>query len=460
MVSKNRLSMIQLPIQLREMQDGSFSVLDSGPNSTTSVNIISKPPLDGVNLDSETDSSLNLISKPPPDGGITAWTQVCVAYLLVFNGFGYVSSFGIFQEYYTETLGRTASDVSWVGSVQLFLLFFVGTFSGRAMDAGFFRSLIISGCLMQLIGVFATSFATVYWQFFLAQGILQGIGNGFLFTPLVALVSSYFSPPKRTFPLGLASCGAPTGGVVFPLIARQLLPQIGLGWTTRVMGFVILFNVTLIFIFMRPRVVNRVKGPLIEWRAFKEPAYSLFAIGVFFALWGLYFAYYYVAVYGKSVLHVSSDSSLILLMVMNSVGVAGRLGPALLSDKYFGPYNTLIPSVFSVGVILFCWIRVESFDGMLAWGVFYGFWANSVQTLFPSALSSLTVDPTKLGVRVGMVFTIISIACLTGPPIAGALIQANQGSFLSAQLFGGATVLLGTAILVLGRIAKFTAGPV
>jgi len=178
-------------------------------------------PRDSLPLDSSSDESIDFITDPPPNGGITAWTQVFVAFLLVFNGFGYVSSFGLFQQYYATSLSKSASDVSWVGSVQLFLLFFIGTFSGRAMDAGFFRSLIISGCLMQLVGVFATSISTKYWQFFLAQGVLQGVGNGLLFTPLVALVSTYFTT-KRTFALGLSACGAPIGGVIFPLVRLRL----------------------------------------------------------------------------------------------------------------------------------------------------------------------------------------------------------------------------------------------
>ena len=161
------------------------------------------------------------LTEPPPNGGLTAWTQVAVGHLLVFNGFGYISSFGIFQAYYATTLNRSAPDISWVGSIQMFLLFLIGTLSGRAMDAGFFRSLIVSGCVLQLLGIFATSWCTQYWQLFLAQGLVQGLGNGLLFTPTVVLVSTYFST-KRAFALGLTACGAPTGGVIFPLVSGIL----------------------------------------------------------------------------------------------------------------------------------------------------------------------------------------------------------------------------------------------
>lgn len=66
----------------------------------------------------------------------------------------------------------------------------------------------------------------------------------------------------------------------------------------------------------------------------------------------------------------------------------------------------------------------------------------------------MTTDMSKIGVRTGMVFSIISIACLTGPPIAGLLIQAGNGSFLYAQIFGGTTAFVGTGVLVLARIAE------
>ena len=154
------------------------------------------------------------------DQGITAWLQVATSHLLVINGFGYFSAFGLFQAHWQAVLNRSSSDVAWVGSLQLCLIFFIGTVSGRAMDAGYFRALLIPGCMMQIIGIFGSSFATQYWQLVLSQGVLQGIGNGLLFTPLVALVSVYFKK-RRALALGVAACGAPVGGVIFPVVCSS-----------------------------------------------------------------------------------------------------------------------------------------------------------------------------------------------------------------------------------------------
>lgn len=68
--------------------------------------------------------------------------------------------------------------------------------------------------------------------------------------------------------------------------------------------------------------------------------------------------------------------------------------------------------------------------------------ANTV----PSNVSKMTTNMRKIGFSTGMVFSIISIACPTDPPIAGALIQAGNGSFLYAQIFGVTAVFFGIVV--------------
>lgn len=229
-----------------------------------------------------------------PDGGLTAWLQVLCGHLIVFNVWGYITSYGIFQSYYTTALNRNAADISWVGSLQIFFVYFLGTFSGRAMDAGYLRVTLVTGLFLQLLGVFMTSLATSYWQLLLSQGICQGIGDGLLFCPIVALMSTYFTR-KRTIAISISACGGATGGLVFPAIAQTLLHRIGFPWTIRVMGFVLLFNAVVIMACVRQRLPPRKLGPLIEFKAFTNLSYTFFALGTFFCFWAVYYAYYYVS---------------------------------------------------------------------------------------------------------------------------------------------------------------------
>lgn len=53
-----------------------------------------------------------------------------------------------------------------------------------------------------------------------------------------------------------------------------------------------------------------------------------------------------------------------------------------------------------------------------------------------------------------MVFTIVSFAVLTGPPIAGELVQRNNGRYEYAQIFAGVSILIGGGFLTAARLAK------
>ncbi|KAK7973257.1 Aspyridones efflux protein [Apiospora saccharicola] len=390
---------------------------------------------------------------PDEEKTLKSRLQVLASFLLLVNGYGYYSSFGAFQGYWQTTLQRSPADISWTGSLQLSLPF-IGAVSGRFMDQGYFRSILVVGCLLQLIGIFVTS--TVerpgqYAQLLLAQGIIQGLGNGVLFTPSVTLVSLYFKR-YRAFALGVASCGAPVGGVIFTMIARELAPKIGHSWTIRIMGFFVMFNCAVILAIAKPKKLEKpASAPWFDWASWKDSTYVLFAVGIFFVGWGLNFASFFIASYGTKFVGLEPKESMLLLLIMNAVGVPGRLAPALLADLYCGSFNLLIPFAIGVGTALLGWMGVFSESSYIAFVVLYGVCANAVQTLLPSALANLTTDPAKMGVRTGMAFTVLSVACLSGPPIAGALIAADGGQYRYAQIFGGLSVIGGACVLGVAR---------
>lgn len=244
---------------------------------------------------------------PPPDGGLQAWTQVAMAHLILFCTWGFINSFGFFQAYYEETMRVSGSQISWVASVQVFLLSFVGSFSGRLMDAGYYRYCLIGGFIFQIVGIFMVSLCKQYWQVFLAQGLCCGIGDGLLFCPTTAMIATYFVK-RRAIALGLTLSGSSTGGLILPIMVQQLLPRIGFAWTVRCIGFVVLFCFIVCFSLARPRLPKRVSGPLIEPNAFRELSYSLFVVGIFLTLWAVYFSYFYVSLLASRPFHMRRGS--------------------------------------------------------------------------------------------------------------------------------------------------------
>jgi peptide chain release factor 1 len=141
-------------------------------------------------------------------------------------------------------------------------------------------------------------------------------------------------------------------------------------------------------------------------------------------------------------------------MIINAIGVPGRLVPAYLADRYFGAVNMFIPTIFSTAICIFAWAGVNSITGDYVWVVFFGFFGAGVQGMFPATTAGLTKDLSKSGVRIGMIFTIISIAALTGPPLAGKLIAVANGSYIGSQIWGGVCLVIGGLFLMGARWAS------
>lgn len=74
--------------------------------------------------------------------------------------------------------------------------------------------------------------------------------------------------------------------------------------------------------------------------------------------------------------------------------------------------------------------------------------------MFPVGLSSMTSDPSRQGTRLGMAFTIVSFATLTGQPIAGAIIKAQDGHYVGAQAFAGSCLILGSCSFVIAKAIR------
>jgi len=204
-----------------------------------------------------------------------------MGHLAVMNTWGFVNSFGVFQTYYVTALHESPSTISWIGTVQIFLLFFIGTFTGRLTDAGYFRAVFLTGSILSVLGLFMASLSTTYWQLFLAQGLCVGLGNGCLFCPALSLLSTYFSK-KRGLAIGLAATGSATGGMVFSAMVQQLLPRVGFPWTMRSLAFIDLACLAVCNLLMKTRIPPRKTGAVVDWKSFKETAYTLFAAGMFF----------------------------------------------------------------------------------------------------------------------------------------------------------------------------------
>ena len=239
--------------------------------------------------------------------------------------------------------------------------------------------------------------------------------------------------------------------MVYPLLVRTLLPQIGFAWTTRVLGFLNLALLAIALAFMRPRLPPRSTGPVIDWLAFKEPVFVLFVAGLFCILWNVYFTFYYIASYGIEAVGLPYTASTTLVIIINGVGIPARIIPPFFADR-FGPLNVLVPVMFCVMVVSWTWLAVDSVGGFYAFTCVYGLANASFQCLIPTAVASLTPNLNMVGTRLGMAFATVSFAALTGPPIGGALLAADGGSYGAPQVWASSSAVCCVCFMLAARV--------
>lgn len=137
-------------------------------------------------------------------------------YIVVYNLSdylrGFTLSYGAFQKYYKDELlaSSSPSAISWIGTVQAWLLIFVGVLSGPLFDLGYFRIMLLVGNFLVVFGIMMLSLCKEYWQVFLSQGLCMGLGAGLLYIPSLALVGVWFSK-KRALAMGVVMSGISVG---------------------------------------------------------------------------------------------------------------------------------------------------------------------------------------------------------------------------------------------------------
>ncbi|PWY75042.1 putative MFS monocarboxylate transporter [Aspergillus heteromorphus CBS 117.55] len=377
--------------------------------------------------------------KPPhfPEGGFKAWMAVLSCWCVMFNTFGYINAFGIYEAYYSNTFLKNESDsnIAWIGSIQAFFMFSAGLISGPLMDRYGPRVILIPFSLLFILSVMFNSLCTEYWQFILAQGIFGGFVNGLTYTPTLAAVNQYFFK-RRPLAMGIASSGSSLAGVIFPIALNRMLNEsnLGFGWSVRIVGFLMLALSVIACLSVSSPAPKRKSGTLFIGDAWRHPAYSFQVAGLFFIIWALFVPFFYIPSYAQSI-GIDVNLSNYLISISNAGSFVGRLLSGALANR-IGRFNTLVASSAICGILILCWMAIESLAGMVVFSILFGFFSGNVIGMFTGTIALTAPRPNVIGSYMGMALGVLSLASLTGTPITGAMIN-TYGNYNAALIFAG-----------------------
>lgn len=118
----------------------------------------------------------------------------------------------------------------------------------------------------------------------------------------------------------------------------------------------------------------------------------------------------------------------------------------------------IIVNTFSAVIVLAIWLPSYGNIPIIIFAALFGFSSGAFVSLAPSLVAQIS-DIREIGVRNGSLFAAISIAALTGSPIGGALVTADNGGFTYLQIFCGVTMSVGCVIYVASRAVQVGFGP-
>jgi MFS family permease len=155
------------------------------------------------------------------------WIIVASAFIVLGVGYGVYYSFSVFYVALLEEFGWSRAAAAGVFSVHILVVGLGGAWGGSLIDRFGPSRIVPLGAALLAIALAACSLLTELWQYYLAFGVIGGLGLSMSgWVPAVAVVSAWFSA-RRGLAIGIASAGIGLVTVVFVPLSQYMISTIG-----------------------------------------------------------------------------------------------------------------------------------------------------------------------------------------------------------------------------------------
>ena len=303
-----------------------------------------------------------------------------------------VQSYGVYLSYYLHNNifpEATSFDYAFIGGFNFSMAMLVAPFVTILTRRFGKRLPMILGIIMQAGGFISASFVKRVWQLYLSQGILIGVGVGFIFIPSISILSQWFSR-KRSLANGISSAGSGIGGVIFSFATGAMIKHIGLGWSLRTTGIItFVINLTAAML-LRDR--NHIIKPLqlgFDTKLLRQYKVQLLLGWSFISMLGYITLLYSLPDFAISI-HLTQAQATEVVAFLNLGTAVGRPFIGLLSDRY-GRVEVAGLFTFLCGILCFTiWLPSDSFGVTVLFAILSG----AILGTFWMASSSLS-EPCK-----------------------------------------------------------------
>ncbi|XP_053368152.1 monocarboxylate transporter 10-like [Clarias gariepinus] len=389
-----------------------------------------------------------------PEGG-WGWVVMLASMWCSGSVFGIQNIFGILfvfmlKEFGSEFDADLRFRTAWVGSLSIGIVDVCSPIVSVFTDVFGCRITAVSGAVVGLVGLLASSFVKSLGLMYFTYGVVFGCGCSFAYQPSFIILGHYF---KKRLGLvnGVVTAGSSVFTVSLSLLLPSLLDRVGLHNTLRVLCILMLVLVLAGFTY-KPRLPQRVESKKVSlkricnvqiWRSLN---YRIWTFGMLTSLFGYFVPYVHLMKYVEE--HFGPDTNQQVLLVCLSVtsGV-GRLIFGRVADFVPGVYKVLMQavSIMLLGVMTMLIPVCNVFGGLIAVCLLMGL-CDGCYFCITAPIAFDLVGSENASQALGFVLGMISVPMITGPPIAG-ILHDRLGSYDLAFYLSGIPALIGGAVL-------------
>ncbi|TNN04047.1 hypothetical protein fugu_001076 [Takifugu bimaculatus] len=400
-----------------------------------------------------------------PDGG-WGWVVGVAFFLVEMFTYGSIKSFGIFLQDLMEEFRESNSRVSWIVSIAVFVMTFNAPLSSVLTNRFGFQLVVMTGGLLILLGVIATTFTTSVNQIYFTYGLLTAVastGESLFMSAMAPALSALKDRMgwRRTMAIlgGLQStiiiCGAVASTNRYQTW-RKLKDRCSRTRGPRSKGSETEKQLMVKEGVRTGDTFQTEKPKLLDFTILRECSFIFYSLFGLFATLGFFAPPLYIIEMSVS-RGVEREHAAYMLSIMAVAEIVGRFTIGwILTWKCLMKKRVLVllTCVITMTVDLVGFTLVTEFYGLAVCCAVYGFLMGTIScTHIPLLAEDDVVGIERMSSAAGVYVFIHSFAGLAGPPLGGLLVDMthNYGSAFYSCTVGMA---IGALFLGLVRPAK------
>ncbi|KAI1756637.1 major facilitator superfamily domain-containing protein [Xylaria castorea] len=402
---------------------------------------------------------------------------------------GFVMSYGVFQEYYMESWTLNGSrDVTGIigttsnGVLYLSIPFLSAAFTRRWASRR--QTAAVAGAVLATASFVLSSFATDVWHLVATQGVLAALGCALIYSPTTLSLGEWFTATgagagaagknHRAVAYGVTLSCKNVVGSVMPFVARALLENYGFRVAMRVWAAVALGTslLSIALIPTHPTILTTSPPELgqarrrrnIPWHFLRHRTFYIYSVAIILQSAGYGIPQSYLPTYAREVTRLSQTSATLLLTVFNIPGILASSLFGYLSDNRYFPLSattvTAISALSSALAAFLLWGLTSqgSLAQLLLFSVTFGFFAGGYSATWGGMINELESEAARWNEAVdpGMLYGLLNgargIGYVSGGLASIPLLKAGSGTPIGDF---GYTSTYGPLILFTGLSSVF-----